>query len=782
MKQANKIAIMTSGGDAPGMNAALKGAVRAALNEGWEVYGIRDAYKGLVTGGDYITPLDWVDVNYSFREGGTFLGSARFNDLKGNTPDAVELRQQALLNLKNLGINGLIVIGGDGSLNGAQSLHDTLKELGEKSARFAGMDLPIVGIPGSIDNDIPYTDMSIGADTTLNTIVECIDKLRDTATSHQRVIIVEVMGRRRGYLAVLSGLATGADRAFIREEKIGQKELNTMLSTLRDSFSHGQKAGIIVRAEGAAFSTNFIKETIDVLLEPKREVRETVLGHLQRGGTPTVFERSLAIRMGVMAIDLLKKKFKQPQMVGLNQNRLKNTSLEKIIKTAASTQFQDKLSPNTLSSFSLSKKLEKPPEGIDGKLSIAILTDGNNVSGMNMAIRAVARLAINKGIDVKGIKGGFAGLLKGPVNIISLDWAMLEMKSILRRAGTLLGVSPDLFGLTKENAVNIKKTLKNSNINGIIVIGNKQTYDHANMLVEAVNIPIVGIPADLNCNLPGTDWVVGMDSALNDLLRGIDRAADAAHVKGKITIIHIKGEFCTCGIMSAALSGGVEGLIIDDGTGKEGIESFKKSINDRISEIKKLIDMGKSSATIILFSRQSEKGVDSLGLLKNTIAAAEIKMELNVIPLETSYSGIVPTAFDRVLGKRLGEKAFLSLINKMENAIPEMSIVGIKGKNMEESLYYECNNPSACRCHTDITSELGKCINSMAIPGDNCIGLGGEVTWKNIRSSENWNGLWLCKKCGNEQNFLIASGNALCIHCENDGCNNYGYIRVSRRL
>ncbi|MDP2268462.1 MAG: ATP-dependent 6-phosphofructokinase, partial [Deltaproteobacteria bacterium] len=327
MTAVKKIAMLTSGGDAPGMNACLRGIVRAALNKGWEVYGIRDAYLGLVEGRDKIFPLDWVDVSWNFREGGTFLGSARYTDLIGDSNQAKELKQKALLNLNSQGISGLVVVGGDGSLTGAYDLFAFLKQNGSLNAELRDMELSIVGIPGSIDNDIAFTDMSIGADTTLNTIVECIDKLRDTATSHKRINIVEVMGRLRGYLAVMSGLATGADRIFIREEKITRDKLNAMLNNLAASFAHGQKAGVIVRSEGAVFSTNFLKETIAELLEPKREVRETVLGHLQRGGNPTAFEIILATRMGVKAVKLLEEKQSEPQMIGLNNGNITSVAL-----------------------------------------------------------------------------------------------------------------------------------------------------------------------------------------------------------------------------------------------------------------------------------------------------------------------------------------------------------------------------------------------------------------------------------------------------------------------
>jgi len=169
------------------------------------------------------------------------------------------------LNLKKNGITGLLVIGGDGSLTGAYELHTFLKKNRKTLPSLEKMPFSIICIPGSIDNDIACTNMSIGVDTTLNTIVESIDKLRDTATSHKRISIVEVMGRRRGYLAVMSGLASGADRIFIGEEKINQENLSNMLHVLHESFLSGQRAGVIVRSEGASFSTPFLKETITCL-------------------------------------------------------------------------------------------------------------------------------------------------------------------------------------------------------------------------------------------------------------------------------------------------------------------------------------------------------------------------------------------------------------------------------------------------------------------------------------------------------------------------------------
>ncbi len=215
------------------------------------------------------------------------------------------------------------------------------------------MSLQIVGLPGSIDNDIPCTDMAIGVDTTLNTIVDCIDKLRDTATSHKRVSIVEVMGRLRGYLAVMSGLATGADHIFIREQPVGRRDLLDMLGELQASFDLGQQAGVIVRSEGAEFSTGFIRESIANLLESRRDVRETILGHLQRGGSPTAYERVLAMRLGARAVELLGNGNGEPVFAGIRRNVITQSPIADVLAIKNAPSFRDTLSRNARACYEL---------------------------------------------------------------------------------------------------------------------------------------------------------------------------------------------------------------------------------------------------------------------------------------------------------------------------------------------------------------------------------------------------------------------------------------------
>lgn len=783
MKETKKIAILTGGGDAPGMNAAIKGVVRSALNKGWEVYGIRDAYLGMVNGGESIFPLDWIDVSWNYKDGGTFLGSARYTALKGDSREAIMLREKALLNLKALGITGLVVIGGDGSLTGAHSLYRTLADDNHICKELDSMVLSIVGLPGSIDNDIPFTDMSIGVDTTLNTIVESIDRLRDTAESHKRVIIVEVMGRRRGYLAVVSGLATGADRVFVREQTMSRNEINNLLTVLKDGFAHGQRSGIIVRSEGADFSTSFLKETVEVLLKPAREVRETVLGHLQRGGTPTAFERTLAVRMGIRAVSILDKVISEPMFMGISANFMKAVPLEDVVKTLNTDSFQDELSPNTQKAFRLSQKLEEPPEAAPKGSSIAILTDGNNVSGMNMAIRAVGRLAINEGIEIKGIKGGFEGLKKGAESLIKLEWSMLEMKGILRRAGTLLGVSSDETLYDKADFKNIKTSLGNLDIGGLIVIGNGRTYRLADMLARDASIPVVGIPADLNCNIPGTDLVVGMDSALNDMLTWIDKSAEAAHANKRVLILHIKGEYCECSIKTAALAGGVEEIIINDmGSSDDEKSRFRDMARKRIANIKRIIDLGKGFAVILFFSKNPENADESMEFIMKAITDAGIIMKTTAAVIETAYGGITPTVFDRVLAKRFGEKALSALRKKIETKDYSLHTVGLMGREIRTTLYDGLNNGGDCRCSAGIEQELQDCVHIMSLPERKCVGMGGDIKWTDIRDKAKWQGHWTCKMCGHSQQVNMIPGKMSNIHCENESCNNYGYIRTSRRL
>lgn len=275
-----RIAVMTSGGDAPGMNPAVRAVVRTATTKGAEVFGIRQAFAGLLAG-DF-ERMTSRDVSGIMQRGGTILQTARNAEFE--TPAG---QKRALRRLNEHGIEGLVVIGGDGSLRGAQALHL--------------LGFPVVGIPGSIDNDIWGTNMSIGVDTALNTILDAVDKLRDTAASHERCFLLEVMGRNCGYLATMGGILGGAEFIVIPEHPTTLEEIG---KTLEDAYMRGKSHAMGVVAEGANLKTHEIAEYLENH-EVGFEVRVTSLGHVVRGGKPSAFDRLLATRMGVAAVEYL---------------------------------------------------------------------------------------------------------------------------------------------------------------------------------------------------------------------------------------------------------------------------------------------------------------------------------------------------------------------------------------------------------------------------------------------------------------------------------------------
>ncbi|GAB7218690.1 6-phosphofructokinase [Vibrio comitans] len=273
-----KIGVLTSGGDAPGMNAAVRGVVRTALSKGVEVFGIYDGYQGLYE--DRIQKLDRSSVSDVINKGGTFLGSARFPEFKDEA-----VRAKAIENLKKHGIEALVVVGGDGSYMGAKKLTE--------------MGYPCIGLPGTIDNDIAGTDYTIGYLTALNTVIDAIDRLRDTSSSHQRISIVEIMGRHCGDLTLMSAIAGGCEYIITPERQWSKEEL---ITSIEEGIAKGKKHAIIALTE-LMFDANDLAK--DIEKATGRETRATVLGHIQRGGRPTAFDRVLASRMGNYAVHLL---------------------------------------------------------------------------------------------------------------------------------------------------------------------------------------------------------------------------------------------------------------------------------------------------------------------------------------------------------------------------------------------------------------------------------------------------------------------------------------------
>jgi 6-phosphofructokinase 1 len=307
-KKVSKIGVLTSGGDAPGMNACVRAVVRTGIFEGYEVYGIMRGYQGMLD--DDIQKMESRSVANIIQRGGTILKTARCKEFF--TPEG---RKKAYENLKKRGINALVIIGGDGSFRGAEIF----------SSEF---DIPCIGIPGTIDKDIAGTDFTIGFDTAVNTAVEAIDRVRDTADAHDRLFIIEVMGRDAGYIALYSGISTGAENILIPERKTNMKEL---ISSLQEKEKRKKLVNLVVVAEGDDFGgatevAKIVHENI-----PSADLRVTILGHIQRGGSPTCMDRLIASRMGYSAVESLKAE-RYNVMVGIVNNKMHYTPLEKAVK------------------------------------------------------------------------------------------------------------------------------------------------------------------------------------------------------------------------------------------------------------------------------------------------------------------------------------------------------------------------------------------------------------------------------------------------------------------
>jgi len=304
----SKIAVLTSGGDSPGMNAAIRAVVRTGIYHGLEVYGVSRGYSGMIE--DDITRMDGRSVANIIQRGGTILKTARSKEFM--TPEG---RKIAYANLKKKGIDGLVVIGGDGSFKGAQKFSNEF-------------DIPCIGLPGTIDKDIAGTDFTIGFDTAVNTAVDAIDKIRDTMDAHDRLFIVEVMGRDAGYIALHSGIATGAENILIPEAKTN---LDEIVKNLTEKEKRKKLVNLIVVAEGGEYGGGDVVGKVIKARLPNADVRVCILGHIQRGGSPTCFDRLIASRMGYHAvINLIEGRHNV--MVGIVNNRMHYSALDEAVK------------------------------------------------------------------------------------------------------------------------------------------------------------------------------------------------------------------------------------------------------------------------------------------------------------------------------------------------------------------------------------------------------------------------------------------------------------------
>ncbi|MEQ2235327.1 hypothetical protein ILYODFUR_001179, partial [Ilyodon furcidens] len=577
------IAVLTSGGDAQGMNAAVRAVTRMGIYVGAKVYLIHEGYQGLVDGGDNIKLAHWHSVTNIIQLGGTVIGSARCKDFQTR-----EGRIAAAFNLVKKGITNLCVCGGDGSLTGANIFRSEwsglLDELVQKG-RIRDTDakqynkLNIVGLVGSIDNDFCGTDMTIGADSALHRIMEIVDAIMTTANSHQRTFVLEVMGRHCGYLALVSALASGADWLFIPEAPPLEGWEDRMCARLERSRNKGSRLNIIIVAEGAIDSNGKPISSADIKdLVVKRlgyDTRVTVLGHVQRGGTPSAFDRILSTKLGVEAvIALMEASPDTPAcVIGLSGNHavrlplMECVEMTKLVQKAMKEKrFNEavKLRGGSFeSNWNIYKLLAFPkPDVSETNYSVAILNVGAPAGGMNAAVRSAVRVALAHGHKVYGVQDGFEGLANGSIS--EMKWH--NVAGWTGQGGSLLGTKRTRPATCMEKIV---ENIGRFGITALLVIGGFEGYEGVLQLYEARSrfselcIPMCVVPATISNNVPGTDFSLGADTAVNAAMEGCDKIKQSASgTKRRVFVVETMGGYCGYLATSTAIAVGADAAYI----------------------------------------------------------------------------------------------------------------------------------------------------------------------------------------------------------------------------
>ncbi|XP_034415560.1 ATP-dependent 6-phosphofructokinase, platelet type isoform X13 [Cyclopterus lumpus] len=487
------IAVLTSGGDAQGMNAAVRAVVRMGLYVGAKVYFIHEGYQGMVDGGENIEEASWESVSSMLQVGGTVIGSARCKEFRSH-----EGRLKAALNLVQQGITNLCVIGGDGSLTGANLFREEwsglLAELVEQGSIEADAvskysALHIVGMVGSIDNDFCGTDMTIGTDSALHRIIEVVDAIMTTAQSHQRTFVLEVMGRHCGYLALVSALACGADWVLIPEMPPEDGWEDKMCQKLSANRAGMKRLNILIVAEGAIdrsnrpITTDYIKDLVVKCLG--FDTRVTILGHVQRGGTPSAFDRILASRMGVEAVlALLETTANTPAcVVSLCGNQSVRLPLMECVQMTQEVQramdgkrFEEAVKlrgrsfENNLKTYKLLAHRKPESELPTSNFNVAVLNVGAPAAGMNAAVRSAVRVGISEGHKMFAVSDGFEGFYKGQIR--EIKWA--DVGGWTGQGGSLLGTKRTL---PAKHVDKIAEQMREHNINALLIVGGFETCD-----------------------------------------------------------------------------------------------------------------------------------------------------------------------------------------------------------------------------------------------------------------------------------------------------------------
>jgi 6-phosphofructokinase 1 len=692
-----RIAVLTSGGDAQGMNAAVRSVVRTGLDRGLEVFAIYEGYQGLVDGGERIKKMGWDSVGGMMNRGGTIIGTAR--------SQAFRTREGRMIAAKNViahGIEGLVVIGGDGSLTGANifreewhSLVTELAENGEISGEEAAdyPNLLIVGLVGSIDNDFYGTDMTIGADSALHRITEAADAITSTAASHQRTFVIKVMGRNCGYLALMGALACGADWVLIPESP---PDVENWQEVMVDRLKAGRKAGrrdsIVILAEGARDRSGKYIGSSDVqrILEEglKEEVRITVLGHVQRGGRPSAFDRNLSTLLGHEAVDAIMqaKPEDEPLHIGIKGNRISRMPLMEcvdnthLVAEAIAEDDYERAMDLRSSSFkeswrtvrTIMRALPHAPIPGQKRFRIAVLNAGAPAPGMNTATRTFVRLGLDQGHIMLGISNGFEGMAKGEVR--EMNW--MDMSGWASMGGSVLGTSrrepkgSDLYA--------IARTIDKYQIDALLIIGGWNGYEAAfKMYNERINfpsfkIPIVCLPASINNNLPGSEFSIGTDTALNNIVDAVDKIKQSAVATRRCFVVEVMGHWCGYLALMGGLATGAEQVYLNE----RGV-----TLHDLQNDVEILSEGFRQGKRLGLMIRNEYANDIYTTSFMCSLFEEEGKELFDVRPaiLGHQQQGGDPSPYDRIQATRLARISLDKLIEQCEQKSDGISFVGLQG-------------------------------------------------------------------------------------------------------
>uniref|UniRef100_UPI003AAF2023 ATP-dependent 6-phosphofructokinase, platelet type-like isoform X3 n=1 Tax=Centroberyx gerrardi TaxID=166262 RepID=UPI003AAF2023 len=666
------IAVLTSGGDAQGMNAAVRAVVRMGIYVGAKVYFIHEGYQGMVDGGGNIKEATWESVSSMLQVGGTVIGSARCKEFRTH-----EGRLKAAHNLVQRGITNLCVIGGDGSLTGANlfreewsGLLDELQQQGliDEAAASSNSELHIVGMVGSIDNDFCGTDMTIGTDSALHRIIEVVDAIMTTAQSHQRTFVLEVMGRHCGYLALVSALACGADWVFIPEMPPEDGWEDNMCQKLSESRSRGSRLNIIIVAEGAMdrhgkpITSDSVKDLVVRCLG--FDTRVTILGHVQRGGTPSAFDRILASRMGVEAVlALLEASASTPAcVVSLVGNQAVRLPLMECVQMTQEVQkamdekkfdeavrlrggsFENNLSTYRLLSYTA------PPCRPQSSFNVAVMNVGAPAAGMNAAVRSAVRVGITEGHKMFAVNDGFEGFYKGQIK--EIKWG--DVGGWTGQGGSLLGTKRTL---PAKHLDKIAEQMRIHNINALLVIGGFEAYlgilelSAARDKYSELCVPMVMVPATVSNNIPGSDLSIGADTALNAITDTCDRIKQSASgTKRRVFIIETMGGYCGYLASVGGLAAGADAVYIYEEP--FDIRDLQSNVEHLTQKMKTSIQRGlvlrnescnENFTTDFIYQLYSEEGRGVFDCRKNVLGHMQ--------------QGGAPSPFDRNFGTKIAAKA-----------------------------------------------------------------------------------------------------------------------------